>query len=595
MFEQITGRKLNYRLILIFVGLCCIILLGKLFVVQVFATSYYRKASIDNSVRIVPIKAPRGIIIDRNNEVIVQNRPSYAVYLLPHEVPNIDSAASRLAVMLGMDVDYLKAVISAGWKGKFQPIRLKRDVDFKTISVLEEYSLDIPGIAYRTEPARLYPDSGFGSHVIGYVGEVSEEELAQNQAYAKGEIIGKKGLERFYNQQLKGRDGVSYLEVTARGRVLGKYADREEIPPVKGATLVLNMDWGLQKLAEDILKKEGQGAIVVLGVNDGSVLAMASSPEYDANLFSGVVLPEEWAVIMEDTTHPLLNRAIQGIYPPGSTMKPFTAAMALSNDRISAENKFDPCRGQKKFGDRIFKCWKPQGHGKLVLEDAIVQSCDIYFYQLGLACGMEIWEKFMPKCRFGKLTGIDIPGEKAGISPTIAYFNDRYGERGWTKYLINNLAIGQGEILVTPLQMAVLYAALANGGDIYKPHLVNKIVDSDGISTEIKPERVDTLPLSQDELQLLVEALHGVVSEPQGTAHWMQLPWISIAGKTGTAQNPHGEDHAWFVSFAPVEDPEIAIAVLVENAGHGSSVAAPLARKIIEYYFRRDSERLAQR
>lgn len=594
MFKNISGRRLNFRLILIFVSICCAILLGKLFIIQVFATSYYRKASIDNSVRIVPIKAPRGIIVDRDNEVIVQNRPSYAVYLLPHEVPDIDSAAARLAGMLEMDETYLKDVISSGWKGKFQPIRLKRDVDFKTISVLEEHSLDIPGVVYRAEPARLYPDSGFGSHVIGYVGEVSEEELAQNQSYATGEIIGKKGLERYYNQQLKGRDGVSYLEVTARGRVLGKYADRAEIPPVKGATLVLNIDWQLQKLAERILEGQGQGAIVVLGVNDGGVLAMASSPEYDANLFSGVVSPQDWANIMADTTHPLLNRAIQGIYPPGSTMKPFTAAMALSNDRVGAEIKFDPCRGQKKFGDRIFKCWKPQGHGKLVLEDAIVQSCDIYFYQLGLACGMELWGKFMPKCRFGKLTGIDIPGEKAGISPSIAYFNERYGERGWTKYLINNLAIGQGEILVTPLQMAVLYAALANGGDIYKPHLVKKIIGSDGISTEIKPEVIDTLPLSQDELQLLVEALHGVVSDPHGTAHWMQLPSISIAGKTGTAQNPHGEDHAWFISFAPVEDPEIAISVLVENAGHGSSVAAPLARKIIEYYFQEDAERLTQ-
>ena len=595
MDGQFSGRKLNFRILLVLAALCCVVLVGKLFVIQVFATSYYRKASIDNSVRIVPIRAPRGMIVDRNNQVIVQNRPSYAVYLLPHEVPDIDSTAARLAVMLGMDIQYLKDIISTGWKGKFQPIRLKRDVDFKTISVLEEHSLDIPGVVYRSEPARLYPDSGYGSHVIGYVGEVSEEELAQNQSYIKSEIIGKKGLERFYNQQLKGRDGVSYLEVTALGRVLGKYADREEVTPVKGATLMLNLDWPLQKLAENLLKEQGQGAIVVLGTNDGGVLAMASSPEYDANLFSGVLSPEEWAAIMTDSTHPLLNRAIQGIYPPGSAMKPFTAAMALRYDRVNAENKFDSCRGQKRFGDRIFKCWKPQGHGKLALVDAIVQSCDVYFYQLGLACGMELWEKFMPACGFGKLTGIDIPGEKTGNSPTIAYFNERYGEHGWTRYLMNNLAIGQGEILVTPLQMAVFYAALANGGDIYRPRLVKKVIDGDGGTIEFKPERIDTLPVSQDQLQILVEALHGVVSEPHGTAHWMRLPWVSIAGKTGTAQNPHGEDHAWFVCFAPVEDPEIAIAVLVENAGHGSSEAAPLARKLIQYYFPESTDQLVHR
>ncbi len=586
MFQHAQSHKFKLRLTLALVIFCSLIITIKLFAIQVFATGYYRKASIDNSVRIVPIKAPRGVILDKNSQVIVQNRPSYSVYLVPHDVPDIDAASALLAEMLKMDETYLKEIIAAGWKGRFQPIRLKRDVDFKTISVLEEHSLDVPGLVFQVEPTRLYPDSGYGSHLYGYVGEVSENELeAGKEKYNKGDIIGKKGLERYYNNYLKGRDGVLYLEVSAKGRILGKYPYKNEMPPVTGSTLILNVDWDLQKYAESLLFQKGQGAVVAIDVSNGDVLALASSPDYDANLFSGVVPPEKWAQIMADSTFPLLNRAVQGVYPPGSTFKVFTAAMGLYYGKVAEEKNFDICRGQKKFGNRVFKCWRAGGHGRLDLHGAIVQSCDIYFYQLGLACGMELFGQFMPKCRLGQLTGVDIPGEKSGLSPSIEYFNERYGKNGWTKYLINNLAIGQGEILVTPIQMAVLYAALANGGTIYKPHIVHKIIDENNVETEILPEKLATLPISDENLHIIVDALSGVVGEEHGTANWMKIQGMTIAGKTGTAQNPHGDDHAWFVCFAPADNPKIAVAVIVENAGHGSSIAAPIARDIIKFYF----------
>jgi penicillin-binding protein 2 len=586
MFQHAQSHKFKLRLTLALVIFCSLIITIKLFAIQVFATGYYRKASIDNSVRIVPIKAPRGVILDKNSQVIVQNRPSYSVYLVPHDVPDIDAASALLAEMLKMDETYLKEIIAAGWKGRFQPIRLKRDVDFKTISVLEEHSLDVPGLVFQVEPTRLYPDSGYGSHLYGYVGEVSENELeAGKEKYNKGDIIGKKGLERYYNNYLKGRDGVLYLEVSAKGRILGKYPYKNEMPPVTGSTLILNVDWDLQKYAESLLFQKGQGAVVAIDVSNGDVLAIASSPDYDANLFSGVVPPEKWAQIMADSTFPLLNRAVQGVYPPGSTFKVFTAAMGLYYGKVAEEKNFDICRGQKKFGNRVFKCWRAGGHGRLDLHGAIVQSCDIYFYQLGLACGMELFGQFMPKCRLGQLTGVDIPGEKSGLSPSIEYFNERYGKNGWTKYLINNLAIGQGEILVTPIQMAVLYAALANGGTIYKPHIVHKIIDENNVETEILPEKLATLPISDENLHIIVDALSGVVGEEHGTANWMKIQGMTIAGKTGTAQNPHGDDHAWFVCFAPADNPKIAVAVIVENAGHGSSIAAPIARDIIKFYF----------
>lgn len=585
MMQDIPKRKFGLWLMLILTAIFSLAIIVKLFTIQVFAAAYYQKASLNNSVRIVPIRAPRGAIIDRYGETIVQNRPSYTVYLVPYEVPDINEASTKLANMLGMDGQYLREIISASWKGKFQPIRLKRDVDFRTISVLEEHSLDIPGIVFQIEPTRLYPDSGYGSHLYGYVGEVSEDEINKNGKYSKGEIIGKKGLERYYNDQLKGRDGVLYLEVTARGRILGNYPDKDPIIPIRGATLELNIDWPLQKKAESLLQEKGQGAVVVLDVRDGGVRAIASTPLYDANLFSGVVPADEWAQIMADSTYPLLNRAVQGIYPPGSTFKAFTAAMGLYYNKVDNEGGFDICRGQKKFGNRVFRCWKPGGHGRLDLHGAIVQSCDVYFYQLGLACGMDLFGDFMPKCGFGQLTSIDIPGEKSGLLPTVDYFNSRYGERGWTKYLMINLAIGQGELLVTPVQMAVEYAALANGGIIYKPRIVKRIIQGDGEIINVPPEQKGKLPISDEDRFSIVSALTGVVNEAGGTASWIKLPGIAIAGKTGTAQNPHGDNHAWFVCFAPADDPQVAVAVIVENAGHGSSIAAPVARDILKFYF----------
>jgi penicillin-binding protein 2 len=586
MVDQRLDRKFNSRMLMSIYLFISVAIIIKLLTMQVFSASYYRQASLENSVRIVPIKAPRGTILDRFGNIIVKNRPSYSMYLVPYQVPDIKNAAARLANFLGMDRAFIQNSIASGWKNKFLPIRLRRDIDFTTLSILEEHSLDFPGIVFQIEPTRMYPDSGVGSHFLGYIGEVSDKEIELNPDYQSGDLIGKKGIERYYDSYLRGRDGLTYLEVTAQGRVLGKYPERENVQPVSGATLSLHIDLELQKLADRILDSTGQGTIVVMDATNGGILTLASAPEFDANLFSGVVSPEKWAEIMEDPSHPLLNRAIQGVYPPGSIMKIFTAGMALYFNKVGAQNGFDACRGGKRFGNRVFRCWRPQGHGRLDLHGAIVQSCDVYFYQLGLACGMELWEKFMPMCHMGQVTGIDMPGEKAGNSPTIKYFDDRYGKNGWTKIFIVNLAIGQGEILVTPLQMAALYAAVGNGGIIYQPHIVRKIVDSYGTETLIPAKETGKLPLSKEDLAFLVDAMTGVTEEGGGTARLVHIPGVSIAGKTGTAQNPHGKDHAWFVCIAPAINPEISIAVLVENAGHGGSIAAPLAKQILQYYFK---------
>ncbi|NLI16132.1 MAG: penicillin-binding protein 2 [candidate division Zixibacteria bacterium] len=586
MVDQRLDRKFNFKVLMAVYLLIAIAIFIKLSAMQIFSASYYRRASLENSVRIVPIKAPRGIILDRFGNIIVRNRPSYSMYLVPYQVPDIKLVAAKLANFLNVDKTYLQNTIVANWKNKFLPIRLRRDIDFTTLSILEEHSLDLPGVAFQIEPTRMYPDSGIGSHFLGYIGEVYDKEIETNPDYRSGDLVGKKGIEKQYDSYLRGRDGLSYLEVTAQGRVLGKYPEKEDVEPISGATLTLNIDLEMQKLADHLLDSCGQGAVVVMDVNTGGVLTLASSPEFDANLFSGFISPDKWNEIVNDPAHPLLNRGIQATYPPGSTMKIFTAGMALYFDKVSAERGFDACRGAKRFGNRVFKCWRPEGHGRLDLHGAIVQSCDIYFYQMGLACGMELWEKFMPMCHLGQLTGIDIPGEKPGNSPSIKYYDNRYGKNGWTKIFIVNLAIGQGEVLVTPVQMATLYAAVGNGGTIYQPQIVKKITDSYGTETIISPKETGKLPLTQAQLDFLVEAMTGVTEEGGGTARGVQLPGISVAGKTGTAQNPHGKEHSWFVCIAPAVNPEISIAVLVENAGHGSTVAAPLAKRILQYYFK---------
>jgi penicillin-binding protein 2 len=564
-----------------------LIVVAKLFAMQVIAADFYRKASETNGIRMVPVLAPRGLFSDRNGTILVKSRASYSMFLLPYEVENLDTVVVRLSPVMGQPPEEIKDKIKQGWKGKFQPIRLRRDVDFPTVAYIEEHTVDFPGITFQVESTRQYPLDNMGSHIWGYVGEITEQELTKPKyaGYTMGDIIGKEGIEKQYEEALRGQNGYKYLEVTATGRILGEYPDRPRLNPIRGSALNLEIDWEVQKVAEEELKARGSGAVVVIDVRDGGIRALASVPDFDANAFSGVITPEAWKTVSLDPLHPLFNRAIKGTFPPGSTMKIFTAAAGLEYGHISPLSRFDTCRGARRFGNRTFKCWKKEGHGSLGVIDAIIQSCDVFFYQLGVREGVDHWGKMAQDCYFGKKTGIDLPGELSGLAPDQSYFNKRYGNTGWTKYLVVNLAIGQGEILVTPLQMAAIYAAIANGGDLYTPRLVSRIITPDNDTTLFPPVKVGRLPISSQNLVILREALKGVVNSPGGTAHQAAVEGYTVAGKTGTAQNPHGNDHAWFVCYAPAENPEIAVAVLVENAGHGGSVAAPVAQRVLEQYF----------
>lgn len=558
----------------------------RLFYLQVISHAAYTQVAEENYIRVVPLEAPRGLLYDCDGKLLVSNRPSYSIYFIPYQIRNPEEAFRHLSLKLNLPLTTPSQLLRGRSRSKYQPIRLVRDVDFKTICILEENSLDLPGIIYQVERARKYPPRGRGSHLLGYVAEISEAELVRfsDLGYSGGDLTGKRGVERQYDHLLRGQPGISYLQVTAQGRILGPAGSREPIPPKPGADLRLTIDWELQSVAESLIASYGSGAAVALDPKSGEILALVSQPNFDPNLFTGVLLDTVWQKLANHPLHPLLNRCLQGTYPPGSTFKILTAAAGVEADRVTTRTLFRSCRGGLAFGNRIFKCWRPEGHGQLTLMDAITQSCDVYFYQLGEEIGLDLWSNYARRCPFGQLTGIDVPGELPGVVPSRAYFDEKYGEGKWPRTLIVNLAIGQGEVLVTPLQMAIFFAAIANRGEILEPHLVKEIRYPDGRLLRARGEFWGRLPFSPNTLDVIRAALVKAVNGERGTGRAAILPSVTVAGKTGTAQNPHGDDHAWFCCFAPAEDPSVAIAIVVENAGHGGSVAAPIAREMMATY-----------
>ena len=572
--------------VIIVLALIFIVLTGQLFSIQILSHSYYERVSQNNSIRIVPVAAPRGFIRDRDGGLLVTNRALYTVSYLPYVRGGQFDRIEYLSELIGVEQDVIEKRINSRRKSRYEPIKLVRDVDFATICRIEENAEKLPGIIYQVEVTRKYPLNNYGSHLYGYVGEISDSELKKRDPneYKAGDIIGIGGVEEQYDRILRGRDGVNYLEVTASGKLLGFSPFKDGVPPQIGSELILNIDWDMQCMAESLLSNYIGGAAVAIDPSDGAVLAFVSRPDYNVNAFAGVISNELWASVSSDTTHPLLNRACVGTYPPGSIFKLITAGAGLEVDSVGINDTFRPCYGALRIGNRDFKCWRESGHGKLDMLGAIIHSCDIYFYQLGMLVGLDPWSRYCNLSGFGQKTGLDYPTESGGISPSREYFNRKYGERKWPRTLVVNLSIGQGEILVTPLQMACYYAAISNGGILYKPRLVGKIIGANGEVFRTEPQQKLIIPFSPSTISFLVKALTSVVSDDEGTGKIARIPGITVAGKTGTAQNPHGGEHAWFCSFAPVENPRIAIAVIVENAGHGSTHAAPIAREMMKIY-----------
>jgi len=577
-----AGRA--YSLLFLF-GFSFLFLSGHFFYIQIIRYKHYKTLAEENRLRKIILPACRGKIFDRNGILLVDSRPSYCVTFLSDSRVNTKNSLESLASFLAIEKEEIEEKVEKAGKVVYtEPIRILKDVGIEAVSIVEERRDKLNGVELEIIPLRRYSFGKLGGHLLGYLGEISEKEYLEikSKGYHYGSLRGRTGIEEEYEELLKGIDGVNFLEVDSQGREVRVIS---HLNPRMGRNLYLTIDYPLQKISEDLLG-DRSGAIVVLDPQNGEILALVSKPDIDPNLLSGGMTFRDWKRLNEDKRHPLWNRAIKGGYPAGSTFKLLTAIAALEEGIINKETLLNSCTGSWRFGKRFFKCWRKEGHGRLSLVPAIIQSCDIFFYQLGARLGLERLSSYALKCGLGSPTGVDLPQEGSGLIPTPSWYDRKLGKGNWTQGVAVNMAIGQGEVLVTPLQLASFYGAIACNGKSYCPHLLLRIEEEDGklIKREKSPER--TLPISTETIRILKEGLLGVVQDSRGTAQVAQIPGLNVAGKTGTAQNPHGKDHSWFVAYAPAEAPKLVVSVLVENAGHGSEVAAPIAKKIIESYFR---------
>jgi penicillin-binding protein 2 len=551
------------------------VLMLAFFRVQVLASSRYRLSAERNRLRPVTIPAPRGLIVDRNGLVLAENVPGYGVALIASSAESLAANMRQLAPVMPMSARELAQVARAFQRLPNQPVVLRRDATIELISALEERRVVIPGLVVRAEPKRRYPFGAIAAHVVGYVGEITEAELVADtiRGSRPGALVGREGLERMYDRRLRGRDGIRYEEVDALGRTVRTADVAATLAPQPGETLRTTIDIRLQAYVAGSFPPDARGALIAMHPATGEVLALYSSPSYDPNAFIGGYEREPWGQIAQSPASPLMNRATQARYPPASPWKLVMAAIAAQRGIVDLDARMPiPCRGGLQYGNRYFRCWKPDGHGSVTLAEAIKYSCDVYFYQLGLQLGVRNLLADAVRLGFREPTGVDLPGEMRPQFPaSTEYYNQRYTPRGWSGGVALNLAIGQGENAQTPLKMVAFYAGLANpNAQIPVPRLT------------MDPAAGER-PLGLDERQLagFREALLAVVQG--GTAAAARVANLHIAGKTGTAQNAHGPDHGWFIGFAPVENPQIVVGAVLEFAEHGSAVA-PLVNHVIAYH-----------
>jgi penicillin-binding protein 2 len=543
---------------------------------QILGHGKYQLQSETNRLRPIPLPAPRGVIYDRNGRVLAENVPGYTVSLLPGPEASLRATLARIAPIANIDSAEIAKVLQRARRAPYQPALVLGDAPFNVVSALEERRVAIPGLVIQAEPKRRYPDTAVVAHLIGYVGEVTEIER-QTHRFATvrlGGLVGKDGLEREYDDTLRGSEGVRFVEVSARGQMVREAEAAANLAPVPGTDLHTTIDLDLQKYISQIFPAGQRGAVMALNPNTGEVLALYSAPGFDPNAFVGGVSATYWRSLNENPAHPLLDRAIQARYPPGSAWKLAVAAMGLKRGIVGPRSHMPiPCRGGLQYGNRFFRCWDAHGHGDLTLTEAIAQSCDVYFYQLGIKLGVTSLLEDANEWGFRGRTGIDLPGEIPSEFPTGPEYYDRlYGPRRWTSAVALNLAIGQGENAQTLVQMMRLYQQLASDGRIRTPFIV-KAAATPGTNV--------SLDLTPDQLTTLRRAMIAVVE--QGTARGSRLANVTIAGKTATAQNPHGLDHGWFIGFAPADKPEIVVGAIIEFARHGTAVAPLVSRSIAHY------------
>ncbi len=575
-----------------------LVLLGRLFYLQVLQGQNYFKLSEVNSIRLEDVAPTRGLILDRHGELLVDNRPAFEVSIVLKEARSLMQTIEEMAQYLDTSPDEIMDKVKAKrGRQQYNPVLLKQDVDRNAVGAIEAHIYDLPGIHVNVRPTRHYVQKSLAAHLIGYLSEISQTELASEKyrGYRAGDFIGKVGIEKQFEPYLKGTRGGRQVEVNAVGQVVRVL---KTVPAEPGHNIYLTIDASLQRVAESLLEGKA-GAVLAMVPQTGEVLALASSPSYDSNVFVCGMTHECWQGLTANPFRPLENKAVDAVYPPASVYKIVTA-MAGLGEGIIDENLTVTCTGGYPFGNRTFRCWKKWGHGKVDVYRAIAESCDVYFYEVGQQLGVDRLAWYASACGLGTPTGIELDSEAKGLVPTAAWKKRRTGE-SWQGGETLAIAIGQGYNLVTPLQTLVMTAAVANGGNLLKPLVVKEIKSAEEkVLFQSKPTQVGRLPASDSILDVIRKGLFKVVNERKGTAHIAHIDGIEVSGKTGTAQvvsrkgnqqamdedgRPlHLKAHAWFVAYAPSKSPEIAVTVIIEHGEHGSSAAAPIAREVIRHY-----------
>jgi penicillin-binding protein 2 len=586
-------KKATIVVLIFFVGL-----IFRLWYLQVVNGWKYRAKSENNRIHLQDIPPLRGMIFDRTGRLLVDNRAGYDLCVIPEDVQDPEGLLNRLNDLIGIDLDQARESFRKGMNSlPFKTVRIKRNISRDELATIETHRFNLPGITIQVRPQRHYIYNHLAVHVLGYLGEITEQQLGSGKYLNNrgGDLIGKSGMELEWQRILNGIPGGEQVEVDAAGRKLNVISRKKALP---GANVYLTIDSHLQSVAEKALEGKA-GAVVAMDPMDGEILAMASSPWFDPNVFVKGIDQETWKAMVRGTDHPLQNRAISGQYPPGSVFKIVVALGALQEGVLDSEEKLF-CGGSYRLGKSVYRCWKKAGHGWINLHTALVQSCDVYFYQVGKSLGIDKIGLYARRMGLGARTGLDLPNEKPGLIPTRQWKLKRW-RVPWQQGETLSTAIGQSYVLVTPLQMACLISSVFNGGKLLKPQLTKKIHIPSGedIRKFHALERWD-LGIDKAYLELVKKALVGVVNEPHGTGGKARLEHVVVAGKTGTAQvvslpkaDRSGKeedipetlrDHAWFVAIAPASQPKIAVAVVVEHGGHGGSAAGPIAKKVISAY-----------
>ncbi len=599
MIKGADREWLKRRLIgsALFMTIAFAILSARFFYLQIIQGEDFRRLSKNNCIRLKSVEASRGLIFDRNGVLLVDNRPSFNLSIVLKDAAPVARTLETLSAFTQIPLADFQSKIDANKIGsKYTPIQLKKGITRDQLAVVEAHSFDLPGVLVTVEPRRNYIYSKSAAHLLGYLGEINSDELATGKypGVRGGDSIGRYGAEKVFEQYLRGQRGGRQVEVDATGclvRVLNT------VDPVPGKDVFLTIDNTLQQAAETMLEGKA-GAVVAIDPSNGDVLVMASTPSFDQNDFIGGISSKKWKELLADEDSPMSNKSIQGEYPPASAYKIITALAGLEEGVVDLNTR-SYCSGQYQFGNRVYRCWKRWGHGEVDLISAMEESCDVYFYKVGESLGVDALAQYARGCGLGKPTGIELENERSGLIPTSAWKKRRFGE-AWQPGETLSIAIGQGFNLVTPLQMAVLTAAIGNGGTLYRPRVLKAVQATDNQPIEVKnPEITGGLPAGQETLKIIQKGLRNVVQGNRGTARSIRIKGVEIAGKTGTAQvfsmkkkdrerdeplDYNLRDHAWFICYAPADNPVIAISVIIEHGEHASTVAAPVARNLVRAY-----------